>query len=81
MILGKSDFDHVQSLKAVLGILKEYDLRLEMKHRIFTQPEVIYLGFRINKEDSRENWSIKNASPNKKNYKKLIHDVGNKKTK
>ena len=50
LILGKNDFDHVQSLKAVLDILKENDLRLKMKNRIFMQQEVTYLGLRIDKE-------------------------------
>ena len=50
LVLGKNDFDHVQNLKAVLDILKENDWRLKMKKCVFMQPEVIYLGFKINKE-------------------------------
>ena len=50
LISGKNDTEHFRNLKAVLDILKNYDLHLKRKKCVFMAGEVTYLGFRINKE-------------------------------
>ena len=50
LISGKSDKEHIENLTAVFEILETYGLRLKEKKCVFMMPEVIYLGFRINKE-------------------------------
>ena len=52
MIFGylRNDVEHLENLKSVLSILKSDGLRLKLRKCVFLQPEVTYLGFRINKD-------------------------------
>ena len=51
LISGRNDVEHLEYLKSVLSILKSDGLRLKLRKCVFLQPEVTYLGFRINKDD------------------------------
>ena len=42
--------EHLENLKSILSILRSDGLRLKLKKCAFLQPEVTYLGFRINKD-------------------------------
>ena len=50
MISGRNDIEHLEHLKSVLPILKSDSLKLKLRKCVFLQPEVTYLGFRINKD-------------------------------
>ena len=50
LISGRNDIEHLEYLKSVLSILKSDGLRLKLRKCVFLQPEVTYLGFRINKD-------------------------------
>ena len=50
LISGRNDVEHLEYLKSVLSILKSDGLRLKLRKCVFLQPEVTYLGFRINKD-------------------------------
>ena len=50
LITGRNDTEHLSILEQVLHILQEYGLRLKKEKCIFMASEVIYLGFRINRE-------------------------------
>ena len=50
LISGRSDVEHLEHLKSVLSTLKSDGLRLKLRKCVFLQPEVRYLGFRINKD-------------------------------
>ena len=50
LISGRNDVEHLENLKSVLSILKSDGLRLKLRKCVFLQPEVTYLGFRINKD-------------------------------
>ena len=50
LIAGRNDVKHLEHLGSVFSILKSDSLRLKLTKCVFLQPEVTYLGFRINKE-------------------------------
>ena len=50
LITGRNDTEHLSIVEQVLHILQEYGLRLKKEKCIFMASEVIYLGFRINRE-------------------------------
>ena len=50
LVSGKNDQDHFDNLKQVLKVIKANGLRLRLKKYAFIQNEVIYLGYKINKD-------------------------------
>ena len=50
LVSGKNDQDHFDNLKQVLKVIKANGLRLRLKKCAFMQNEVIYLGYKINKD-------------------------------
>ena len=46
---GKNDIEHFNNLKKVLKIIYDNGLRLKLHLCVFMQDEVVYLGFKINK--------------------------------
>ena len=49
LISSKNKNEHFQNLESFLVIMKKYGLRLKKKKCVFMASEVIYLGFRVNK--------------------------------
>ena len=49
LVSGKNDIEHFSNLKRVLKVISDNGLRLKLNKCVFMEPEVIYLGFRINK--------------------------------
>ena len=50
LISGKNDKEHFENLSKVLEIIKVNGLRLKLNKCAFMQDEVIYLGYKINKD-------------------------------
>ena len=50
LVSGKNDQDHFDNLKQVLKVIKANGLQLRLKKCAFMQNEVIYLGYKINKD-------------------------------
>ena len=51
LVSGKNDSEHFENLESVFEIIKNNGLRLKLKKCVFMQPEVEYLGFKINKQE------------------------------
>ena len=51
LISGKNDKEHFENLSKVLEIIKVHGLLLKLNKCAFMQDEVIYLGYKINKDD------------------------------
>ena len=50
LISGKNDKEHFENMSKVLEIIKVDGLRLKLNKCAFMQDEVIYLGYKINKD-------------------------------
>ena len=48
-ISSKKDVEHFNNLRKVLNIIYDNDLRIKLQKCVFMQDEVVYLGFKINK--------------------------------
>ena len=49
LISGKNDVEHFNNSRNILKIIYDNGLSLKLKKCVFTQDEVVYLGFKINK--------------------------------
>ena len=49
LISGKNNIEHFNNLRKVLKIIYKYGLRLKLQKCVFMQDEVVYFGFKINK--------------------------------
>ena len=50
LVSGKDDEEHLETLESVLKIIFENGLKLKLRKCVFMQPEVTYLGYRVNKD-------------------------------
>ena len=50
LLTGRDDHEHLETLKCVLGRLKEYGLRLKREKCFFMRPSVEYLGYLVDKD-------------------------------
>ena len=52
LVSGKNNEEHLKTLEFALQISFENELKLKLQKCVFMQPEVTYLGHRVNKDDS-----------------------------
>ena len=50
LLSGKNDEEHLKTLDSVLELILENELKLKLQKFVFMQPEVTYLGYKINKD-------------------------------
>ena len=76
---GKNDEDHLKNLSVVLSRLQKYGLRLKRSKCVFLQPEVEFLGCRIDKtglHTSDEKVTAIKQAPTPKNVTQLRSFLG-----
>ena len=49
LISGKNDVEHFNNLKKILKIIYDHGLPFKLQNCVFMQDEVVYLGFKMNK--------------------------------
>ena len=79
LVSGKNDQDHFDNLKQVLKVIKANGLRLRLKKYAFIQNEVIYLGYKINKDGIfpvKEKIDAIKSAKEPTNFSKLISFLG-----
>ena len=76
LLSGKNDEEHLKTLDSVLKIILENGLKLKLQKCVFMQPEVMYLGYRINKDGifclPEKVEFIKNANSSKNNRIEIL---------